>query len=47
MGIIADSFKATLDAMIKADLESQRQTQATLDRINALIKDLEQIDLED
>jgi hypothetical protein len=47
MGIIADSFKATLDAIKQADEESQRQTQETLARIHRLIDTLERIDSED
>jgi hypothetical protein len=47
MGIIADSFKAKLEAIKQADEESQRQTKETLARIHQLIDTLERIDFED
>ena len=47
MGMIADSFQATLDAIKQANEESQLKTQQTLERINKLINTLERLDSED
>jgi hypothetical protein len=46
MGIIADSFKATLEALIEADRESQKQTELLLNDIRKLQSDLEKMDLD-
>lgn len=47
MGIIADSFKATLDAIKQADEQSRLETQQTLERIRELINTLESLNFED
>jgi hypothetical protein len=47
MGIIADSFKATLEAIKEQDEISQAETNSILRDINRLIDTLEAIDLED
>jgi ribosome assembly protein YihI (activator of Der GTPase) len=46
MGIIADSFKATLEAIKKEDEIRQARINETLDRINTLLDTLEVIDSE-
>jgi hypothetical protein len=47
VGIIADSFKKTLDALIEQDRKSQEETKQLLANINQLITDLEAIDFEE
>jgi hypothetical protein len=46
MGIIADSFRATLETIKKEDEIRQARINETLDRINALLDTLEVIDSE-
>lgn len=40
MGILADSLRATLDALKQEQEQSQARIQATIDRCNALIDSL-------
>jgi len=47
VGIIADSFRKTLDALIEQDRKSQEETKRLLANINQLITDLEAIDFEE
>jgi hypothetical protein len=47
VGIIADSFKKTLDALIEQDRKSQEETKQLLANIDQLITDLEAIDFEE
>jgi uncharacterized protein YoxC len=47
VGIIADSFRKTLDALIEQDRKSQEETEQLLANINQLITDLEAIDFEE
>ena len=47
MGIIADSFRKTLDALIEQDRKSQEETKQLLVNIDQLITDLEAIDFEE
>jgi hypothetical protein len=47
VGIIADSFRQTLDALIEQDRKSQEETKQLLANINQLITDLEAIDFEE
>jgi hypothetical protein len=47
MGIIADSFRKTLDALIEQDRKSQEETKQLLANIDQLITDLEAIDFEE
>jgi hypothetical protein len=47
VGIIADSFRKTLDALIEQDRKSQEETKQLLVNINQLITDLEAIDFEE
>jgi signal transduction histidine kinase len=44
---LADTFKQRIEELAKQDAESRQQTQATLQRIRALITDLKAIDLDD
>ena len=47
MGIIADSFRKTLEALIEQDRKSQEETKQLLANIDQLITDLEAIDFEE
>jgi hypothetical protein len=47
MGMIADSFRKTLDALIEQDRKSQEETKQLLANIDQLITDLEAIDFEE
>jgi hypothetical protein len=47
VGIIADSFRKTLDALIEQDRKSQEETKQLLANIDQLITDLEAIDFEE
>jgi hypothetical protein len=47
MGIIADSFRKTLDTLIEQDRKSQEETKQLLANIDQLITDLEAIDFEE
>jgi hypothetical protein len=47
MGIIADSFRKTLDALIEQDRKSQEETKQLLANIDQLVTDLETIDFEE
>jgi hypothetical protein len=47
VGIIADSFRKTLDALIEQDRKSQEETKQLLVNIDQLITDLEAIDFEE
>jgi hypothetical protein len=47
MGMIADSFRKTLEALIEQDRKSQEETKQLLANINQLITDLEAIDFEE
>lgn len=46
MGVISDSFKATLEAIKQQDEISRQQTQQTLERIGKLIEELKAMDLD-
>jgi hypothetical protein len=47
VGIIADSFRKTLEALIEQDRKSQEKTKQLLANIDQLITDLEAIDFEE
>jgi hypothetical protein len=47
VGIIAESFRKTLDALIEQDRKSQEETKQLLANIDQLITDLEAIDFEE
>jgi len=47
MGRIADLMRARLEELRRIDEESNRETQALLNRTRSLIKELEAIDLEE
>jgi hypothetical protein len=47
VGIIADSFRKTLDALIEQDRKSQEETKQLLANIDQLITDLKAIDFEE
>jgi hypothetical protein len=47
VGIIADSFRQTLDGLIEQDRKSQEETKQLLANIDQLVTDLEAIDFEE